>query len=166
KTPYIVFACTKCKQYIYVKTTQTAKKCLRCGRSHRVSDIEHSGEIVNGMTAALKIVKKKQNHFALNEKGQTPEFRTHSDFQVVKKPMKKKIITNKGDDDYDIKFQDMLTELTDIYTTFPLYIIEIWADKYSIPKAELKILRRRFQKQGRLIQINNSTYKYFNKIKK
>ena len=34
-------------------------KCLRCGRSHKVSNIANSAEIVNGMTDAVSIVKQK-----------------------------------------------------------------------------------------------------------
>ncbi|KKK68217.1 hypothetical protein LCGC14_2946270 [marine sediment metagenome] len=37
---------------MYVKTTQQNKKCLRCGRYHKVTAIVGSGEIVNGMTEA------------------------------------------------------------------------------------------------------------------
>lgn len=45
ETPYLVFACRKCRQYTYVKTTQKSKKCARCRRTHTVSDIMGSGEV-------------------------------------------------------------------------------------------------------------------------
>jgi len=58
-TEYIVFQCTKCSQYTYAKTSQKGKKCPRCGRNHVVAHLE--GEIVEGPTNAMKLVKQIQN---------------------------------------------------------------------------------------------------------
>ena len=76
ETPYLIFACKKCKEYSYVKTTQKTKKCLRCGRTHQVQRILNDGEVVCGMTEAVNSVKRKQNELAI------PEFRSGSDFVV------------------------------------------------------------------------------------
>ncbi|MHA2220106.1 MAG: DUF1922 domain-containing protein, partial [Candidatus Hodarchaeales archaeon] len=46
ETPYLIFACYKCKQFLYAKTTQKTRKCLRCGRMHKIEKIIDSGEIV------------------------------------------------------------------------------------------------------------------------
>ena len=69
---YIVFSCTKCHQYSYVKTTQKTKKCLRCNRTHQVQTLLGSGEIVKGMTAAVERVKVLQNELAEKELGRSP----------------------------------------------------------------------------------------------
>ena len=61
ETPYIVFSCSKCKQFTYTKTTQKLKKCVRCGRTHIVANIEEQGEIVYGISKAVELVKIKQN---------------------------------------------------------------------------------------------------------
>ena len=53
ETPYLIYESSKCRQFMYVKTTQKGKKCLRCGRTHVVSKIIDSGEIVYGMSAAV-----------------------------------------------------------------------------------------------------------------
>ena len=82
ENPYLIFECTKCKQFMYVKTTQKGKKCLRCGRTHTVSKIINSGEIVNGMTTAVEEVKKKQNEFGISALGHTPELRAFGDFKT------------------------------------------------------------------------------------
>ena len=76
KTPYLVFACKKCQQFSYVKTSQATKKCLRCGRSHRVKSILGEGEIVYGMTLAVNTVKRNQNQLTF------PEFRSQGDFII------------------------------------------------------------------------------------
>jgi len=72
QNPYLLFACSKCKQYLYVKTTQKTKKCLRCGRQHKVSSIINSGEIVRGITKAVEMVQFRQNELAIIELGTTP----------------------------------------------------------------------------------------------
>ncbi len=85
ETPYIIFPCSKCKQYMYVKTTQKTKRCLRCGRSHKVVSINDSGEIVEGITEAVNTVKQKQAEFAIKENGNIPEFRAIGDFKSSNK---------------------------------------------------------------------------------
>ena len=77
ETPYLVFACKKCKEFSYVKTIQKTKKCLRCGKTHQVRDILNKGEVVNGMTEAVNAVKRKQNEIAI------PEFRSGGDFVIT-----------------------------------------------------------------------------------
>ncbi len=85
ENPYLIFTCSKCTQYLYVKTTQKSKKCLRCGRQHKVSSIINSGEIVKGMTKAVEMVKTRQNELAVEELGAKPEFRAGDDFTIMKK---------------------------------------------------------------------------------
>ena len=135
ETPYLIFECAKCKQFLYVKTTQKGKKCLRCGRIHIVSNILNSGKIVNGMTAAVEIVKIRQDEFGKKELGHTPEFRAFGDFTVAVK--KSKYITTSNEESSKkttSQFKEMLKEISFSYKKFPLYIIEIIA--------ECKFLRR------------------------
>ncbi len=176
ETPYIIFSCKKCGQYMYAKETQKSKKCLRCGRSHIVSRIKSIGETVKGMTNAVDRVKQKQNELAIKELGNEPEFRTSSDFKITNKISPKKPALPKSqvkdiegnEDDYLESFKKMLLELSKSYKEFPLYLIEIIADNYNIPNKELKMLIKNFQKKGILIRLYNYSYKiqqdYFKKI--
>ena len=169
ETPYLVFACKKCRQYSYVKTVQKTKKCLRCGRTHQVKDILGLGEVVSGMTAAVDYVKQKQNEIAI------PEFRSEGDFAVasnkfptrnppVKKSKSKVILDKEGDknakSDFTEQFNEVLLELSKLYGKFPRYMLEIMADNYGIPELELKLFIRSFKKQGILTVLKNESFYY------
>ena len=164
ETPYLIFACRKCKQYAYVKTTQKTKKCLRCGRTHQVSSLSE-GEIVYGMTAAVDTVKKKQAEFAV------PEFRSSSDFIVttnnIARPKNRvnALINNDQEFYYKGRFNDMLMELSKLYRKFPKYVIEIMAENYGIPHSELSVLINEFKKNEILIVVKDADF-YFEVAKK
>ena len=157
ETPYLIFACRKCQQFAYVKTTQKTKKCLRCGRTHHVSSLSE-GEIMYGMTAAVDTVKKKQSELAV------PEFRSGSDFVVAtnstaRLKIKVKALRNEDQEiDYKKKFNEMLFELSKLYKRFPKYILEIMAEDYEIPAIELKTLIRNAKKSGMLIKNDDDDY--------
>jgi hypothetical protein len=153
ETPYLVFVCKKCRQYLYVKTTQKSKKCLRCGFTHKVSSILDNGEMIEGMTAAVDFVKKRQNELAIKELGHTPEFRAFGDFKVTTLNPK-----NQCRGESDSKFEELLEEISTKYKKFPLYIIEIMAENYGITNADLKDLIKSFKKQGVLVQVNSYSY--------
>ena len=161
ETPYHIFQCSKCGQYQYVKSTQRIKKCLRCGRQHQVVQIKKESEIVNGITNAVDIVKQRQNELAVKELGYHPEFRAFGDFNIGQKPKKK--IEKKDlpsiEADYTNLFQYVLKKLSEFYSFFPLYILEMFAENYGIPSAELKLLITNFRNQGLLIKLKDSTYK-------
>lgn len=161
QTPYIVFACKKCSQFMYAKETQKSKKCLRCGRSHKVSDIKNSGEIVSGMTNAVKTVKERQNSLAIKELGILPEFKSLNDFRITKniKSIGMAIDNCIVENDYFYKFKKMLIKLSEMYNEFPFYIIEMMAEDYGIPESEVKLMTPMFVKQGILIRLNNNSYK-------
>jgi len=162
ETPYVIFACKKCQQYSYVKTTQKTKRCLRCGRIHQVHDILKYGDVVSGMTEAVNIVKRKQNELGM------PEFRSESDFVVVTNTKVRpkssiRALRNKVQEiDYTDKFTEMLLELSKLYKRFPNYILEIMAKDYGIPVIELKKLIRDAKKTGMLIKNGDDDmyYKY------
>lgn len=167
ETPYLVFICSKCRQYSYVKTTQKNKKCLRCGRTHQVKDVLGLGEIVYGMTAAVDAVKQKQNKLA------TPEFRSEGDFVVAAnkfpsrtplvKKSKSKVLSDKDKDkdkDFKEQFSEILLELSKLYGKFPKYMLEIMADNYGIPAVELKLLIKSFKKQGVITVLKNENFYY------
>ncbi len=163
ETPYIIFSCKKCGQYMYAKKTQKSKKCLRCGHSHIVSQIKSIGETVKGMTNAVNRVKQKKNKLAIKELGNEPEFRTSSDFKITNKILPRKPVLpefqvkdNEGnEDDYLDSFKKMLLELSKSYKEFPLYMVELIAENYNIPNKELKLLIRNFQKNEMLTLKNN-----------
>jgi len=160
ETPYVIFACKKCQQYSYVKTTQKTKKCLRCGRMHQVQDILKNGDIVSGMTEAVNAVKRKQNELVI------PEFRSGSDFIVAtnsktRPKIRVNALRNEYQEiDYREKFTEMLLELSKLYKRFPIYMLEIMAENYGIPAIELKILITKAKKSGMLIK-NDNIDKYF-----
>ena len=158
KTPYLIFACRKCREFSFVKTTQKTKKCLRCGRSHQVSNILKEGEKVFGMTEAVNAVKRKQNQLAI------PEFRSGSDFVVatnsIARPKSKKTAVKDEDQDIDYEqtFTEMLFELSKLYKWFPKYMLEIMSEDYGIPAIELKTLIRNAKKSRMLIKNDDDDY--------
>jgi len=157
KTPYVVYACKKCRQYMYAKTIQKSKKCVRCGRIHTMSSILKSGDIVLGISTAVDMVKQKQDEFAINELGTRPNFRTLNDFTI------RTFYDSKREEEvsteYEGKFKKILRELSRNHDSFPLYIVEIMAENYGIPISEVKILTRNFQKQGILLKQKDLSYK-------
>jgi len=165
ETPYILFACSKCRQFMYVKTTQKTKKCLRCGRSHKVDSINKSSEIVKGMTEAVSMVKQKQAEFGLKESGDFPELRAKGDFKSSNKikfstaQIKENLKENLDiSEDYSADFSRMLSEISNAYKKFPYYIVEIMAKDYNIPETELKILFQNFITNGILNQAEGNLY--------
>ncbi|NVM34506.1 MAG: hypothetical protein HWN81_02850 [Candidatus Lokiarchaeota archaeon] len=161
ETPYIVFACKKCKQFIYVKQTQKTKKCLRCRRTHKVTDIENSGEIVNGITRAVETVKIRQHELALKELGTAPNFTAFGDYKInnSSKATRRKVENSGEENNYLSQFKEMLIDLVDLYTEVPYFAFEIFAENFNIPESELKILFRSFQKKGVIVR-NNQNYMY------
>ncbi len=158
ETPYLVFSCTKCNGFTYAKTTQKHKKCPRCGRVHLVSKILGSGEIINGISAAVDRVKEKQHELAIKELGAPPEFRSFNDFTIPSNIKSSRDEKGQGEDVYIHKFKKMLIKLDEMYKELPFYVIEFMADNYGIPSSEVKILTRFFQKEGILIRKANSYY--------
>ncbi|MFX0005441.1 MAG: hypothetical protein ACFFA7_06240 [Promethearchaeota archaeon] len=159
-TPYVVFACEKCHQYTYVKRTQKSKRCVRCGYTHIINKIKHQGEIVNGISKAVELVKQKQNGLAVMELGSEPEFRTSGDFIITGNEVKQnqKLHHKSIHDDYSKIFEAMLYNLSETHKSFPYYIIEIIAENYGIPQTEVKLLVRNFEKSGVLIRSKNYYY--------
>ena len=158
ETPYLVFSCTKCNGFTYAKTTQKRKKCPRCGRIHLLSRILDSGEIINGISAAVNHVKEKQNELAIKELGAPPEFRSFNDFKIAPTAKSSKDEIGQEEDVYIHRFKKMLIKLAEMYRELPFYVIELMADTYDIPTSEVKILTRLFLKEGLLIRKANSYY--------
>ena len=161
ETPYIIFTCSKCKQYMYVKTTQKIKKCLRCGRHRKVATIINSGEIVNGMTDAVNRVKQRQAEFGLKERGNIPEFRLTGDFKLSGKIKSKTVIVKKNveiEEDLSLRFKQMLSEISRLHSRFPYYIITLMTEDYNIPNNELKMLFDSYLKRGILLQVEDNLY--------
>ena len=160
ENPYLVFSCSKCHQFTYVRTTRKSKKCARCGHSHVISKILERGDIVYGVSTAVELVKNKQNEFALKELGTHPDFRAFNDFTITKPLDKKEKNVDKEniENEYYSRFKEMLFDISKKYKRFPLYIIEIIADNYYIPESEVKLLTRSFQKQGILKLVKGHLY--------
>ena len=162
ESPYIVFACSKCKQFMYAKTTQQNKRCLRCGRYHKMTTIVGSGELVNGMAEAVNRVKQRQAEFGLKERGDIPEFRVAGDFKSSRKVVftsASKIKELDVNEDYSANFKRLLSEVSRSYKKFPYYIIEIMAEEYNIPNNKLKILIPDFLRRGFLKRVRENLFK-------
>ena len=164
--PYLIFTCSKCKQYLYVKTLQKTKKCLRCGRQHKVSSIINSGEIVKGMTKAVEMVKTLQNELAIKEIGNTPELRTADDYVVRSKKIDREYSEifethsiDENDDELEKVFRKMIHEISESYDKFPFYVLEIMAENYAIPSSELRLLVKNSLKEGFLILLPDNSYR-------
>ena len=161
-TPYLIFACKRCQQYSYVKTTQKTKKCLRCGHSYQVIDLLHEGEIVSGISKAVDTVTRKQNELSV------PEFRSQGDFVIntSDKILKKQnlLSLSKGDfkkrNEAGVKFKALLYNLSNLYGKFPRYMIEIMAENSGISGEEIPHLIEIFEKQGILVQLKDDGFYY------
>ena len=164
ENPYIIFKCFKCHHYIYVKTSQKTKKCLRCGYSHKVKNLINSGEIIKGLTNAIAAVKEKQNELAVEELKREPDLRTMNDFCLSRssKPVVKlneNLKQKENKNEYYKNFSQLLVELSEKYEKFPSYMISMLIDEFNIPISELQILINRFTSQGILIPLKNNYYK-------
>ena len=161
ETSYIVFQCKKCHQYLYVKITQKTKKCLRCRRNHKVETIKESSEIVLGISTAVEMVKTRQNQLARKELGSDPDLRAFGDFKAASSSSKsysKNQELEKKDGEYLNKFREMLIKIYSMYKKFPIYVLEVIGDNYSIPSSEIKILTRNFLMEGILIRLEDNQY--------
>ena len=161
KTPYLVFACNKCRQFSYVRISQKTKKCLRCGRSHQVKSVLKEGEVVFGMTLAVNTVLKKQNDLAV------PEFRSHNDFVINKNNNQNKNNTlsiakdkSGNEPENSIKFKALLRELSNLHGKFPAYMIELMAENSGISGREIPPLIKAFKKKGFLILVEEKEFYY------
>ena len=160
QTPYLVFICTKCQQYSYVKTTQKTKKCLRCGRNHQVKNILDKEEIVYGMTEAVNKVKQLQNSLGEAQFSTENEFIVSLDNQITQKAPK----PLERMEDYEEKFQQCLTKLSSKFRKFPLHLIEIMAQDYEIPPLEIRLLINKSIKNG-ILQFTEKEKSYFSLVK-
>ena len=156
ETPYLIFQCSKCQQYSYVKTTQKTKKCLRCNYTHKVYNLLGHGEIQKGMTNAVNRVKELQNELARKDLGKNPELISGNGFslpqneeftQASGKYYFHKQVIERQEDYYPI-FLAMLRELKVHYKKFPRYLIDIMAESKGIPRSELsRLIRKAFREK-------------------
>lgn len=151
---YIVFRCTKCTQYTYAKTEQKGKKCPRCGRMHKVSDVQ--GVTVDGCTSAMKKIKELQSAEYKNARA----FKSTQPVISFHKPTNLKIESKKaGSSDQivdqsspqDVLFQELLHKIYAFQQNegvtpnqgFPQYILDLILDEITnTEKTRLKLYRK------------------------
>jgi transcription elongation factor Elf1 len=155
---YLIFPCTKCGQYSYVKLTQKGKKCLRCGRTHQVKKIKNLGEIVNGMSAAIEMVKKRQNELAIEKLGGDPDLLTTQSFKKVKEPSFTTYKEGKEESDKYEKFKRVLIKRTKRFSEFPKYVIDILAEEIGISQSEKEKFIKILKDRDHLIYLNNGNF--------
>ncbi len=167
ETPYMIFACKKCDGYLYVKPTQKTKKCLRCGRTHQVKNIE-TVEMVRGMTEAVNRVKQLQNDLSLKKMGGTPNFCSQNDFKIpcpsfelvnIEQDLKPSKEETLMDNDYSKDFSKLLHKISKTYNKFPEQLIAMLAGEFSIPIDQISFLKNLFLKENYLIKIKNGYFK-------
>lgn len=156
-TLYVVFICGRCHQYLYVKTTQKTKKCLRCRRTYQVRLIQNKGEIIHGISNVVKRVKKLENTLGVSQ------FTTKTEFSIYSEDKAKKDLSQVSNQ-HEWLFLDLLKTLSLKYREFPVYMIELMAQDYNIPPRELKILIRNFLKEKKLILNDEKTNRYSVKL--
>ncbi len=167
-TPYQVFACRKCGQYTYAKTTQKTKKCARCGRNHQLRLMMAKSELVSGITAAVETIKIRQGELAIKELGRAPDLRLPNEFSVANKcpefsavvpeTSKKNKNKVKDDEDFTEEFRNALLKLSRSYSKFPAYLLEMISEEFSIPSAEVQLLTASFVKRKVLRATKNDYY--------
>ena len=156
---YLIFSCTKCSQFSYVKTSQKTKKCLRCGKNHLVKNLVVSGIVVNGITKALEVVKEKQNELGLKNSKDGINFRSENDF-IVKAKIKKENYNKSNNLHYEDLFKKILIEVknSQIYNAkkgIPEYYIDMILKDNNIPFEKVRVLKREFLKKNALKLLKN-----------
>ena len=165
KTPYLVFPCSKCNQFLYSKLTQKTRKCLRCGKIYTISSIKMKGEIINGLSNAFKYVKEKQNEIAIDTSGSELKFNAFNDFSIAGKTKNvdetpfKPILKADQDEDYENQFILLLQKISNMYKEFPIYLIELMADEFKIPISLIESLINRLKVKGKLIPLSGKYFK-------
>ena len=158
ETPYYVFTCSKCKQYIYVKTTQKTKKCLRCGRTHQVKNITFISEIINGITAAKDRVIILQGELARKDLGFEPALRAINDFSLNLPASKEMLKPKDGNNNNASKVKNILNSLNHQYRKYPYYLIELAAQDKGISKKEIRFLISTLLNKGILKKTSRELY--------
>ena len=160
ETSYLIFSCSKCKRWLYVKITQKTKKCLNCNKSHPVQKMMERGYIVSGLSNAIATIKQKQNELALEEMGSSPDLKTEKAFIIPNNCSLKKAVPNPKvlDGDHEETFKALLIQLSKKYKQFPKYLIMLLAKEYELPNHQISILISRFTKLGLLIPLKNNYY--------
>ena len=167
-SPYLIFKCEKCGQYMYVKPTQKTKKCLRCRRTYQVTKIERKLTIneVEGMSTAVESVKELQHQLAVEELGSEPDLTTPNRFTIasdlptqVRQANKQLQSEGNKNATLDQKFAHLLCELSKKHISFPKYLIGLASMEYGIEPSEVDLLIRRFIKEGKL-KCSNNYFRY------
>jgi hypothetical protein len=138
------------------------KKCLRCGAIYKVKRIINIGEIVNGLSNAIKKMKQRQHEIAIKQLGNIPEFNSFQEFKIAKPQGKYKEESSYKEniDDLNSKFISILEEIQRHYSSFPLFVIQLKAEEYGIPKEELQILIKRYLLNGWLIKTKEGHFTF------
>lgn len=169
-TDYLVFACGKCGQYTYAKTSQKGKKCPRCGRNHKVNSV--NGRIVDGCTAAMKTVKKLQDRMYKNSE-------TFESSQPVVKLTSSALKINHDGNIAEIepktrrntKSNSLQKLLASIYefqqnehitadSGFPIYILELLIDKIAENQKEAEEIHYKITQDSRCSSPTNGMVFY------
>jgi PHP family Zn ribbon phosphoesterase len=156
KTPYYVFQCPKCHQYSYVKTTQRAKKCPRCGRTSQVAKLASNAELVRGISSALARVKEQQAEFATRELGRSPLFHSKGEIIIAAQhgqrnhlPISQKAI-----------FESEVRILSKTYKVLPQYLLDLIGDQMNLSKENLSRLIIELKREGKLHLTKQCEYIY------
>ncbi|MBD3353313.1 MAG: hypothetical protein GF364_17665 [Candidatus Lokiarchaeota archaeon] len=174
---YIVFLCSKCHQYTYAKVDQKGKKCPRCRRFHKVTDVK--GTVVEGCTKAMRLVKKKQNekfHSKTKDfKSTTPEITFKQKQQIfrVQSNSYKPIITKKNAQNEE-EINQFINRILYFQRNehihkndgFPHYIFDMISTELGMSKNVEKRLVKTLRDRGILISLPSGNFYLTSKDKR
>ncbi|MHA1756560.1 MAG: DUF1922 domain-containing protein [Promethearchaeota archaeon] len=173
-SPYIIFKCPSCHNFLYFKQGKKSKTCTRCNKRFGLKPIlANKIMIVKGMTAAVNKVKVLQNQRALKELGEAPKLHATNQYQL--KQTSSCFITNKNSHD-SISFEEKIGKNRDyesletitkqiklelwkmfkMYGTLPAHVINLIFQQYNISNKERsKIINKLISDKILLPQKNN-----------
>ncbi len=167
KKNYIVFICSKCHQYTYAKTNQKGKKCPRCGRNHRISEI--SGEMVNGLKEANFLVRRRQDEFAENKGEKNQDLLSLTSGFNIKRNVKIssnfKFIINNNNENGENSYDDFLFRLKQLkcnYSILPENIFISYFTNNGLKSSEIKQFTLNALRDKKISKVTkNNNVKYY-----
>ncbi|MHA1725439.1 MAG: DUF1922 domain-containing protein [Promethearchaeota archaeon] len=164
-SPYIIFKCPSCHNFLYFKQGKKSKTCTRCNRRFGLKPIlANKIMIVKGMTAAVNKVKELQNRQALKELGEAPKLHANNQYQLKRSSSlfieNKKKVRDDGDQESletltnQIKLE--LWKMFKMHGKLPVYVINMIFQHHDISNRERnKIMSKLILEKILLPQKNN-----------
>ncbi|MHA1804952.1 MAG: DUF1922 domain-containing protein [Promethearchaeota archaeon] len=173
-SPYIIFKCPSCNNFLYFKQGKKSKTCTRCNRRFSLKTIlANKIMIVKGMSAAVNKVKVLQNQRALKELGEAPKLHATNQYQLKRSSsffienknshncisFEEKIGKNRDNESLETITKQIKLELWKMFKThgkLPAHVINLIFQHHDISNREKnKILSKLISEKIVLPQKNN-----------